>query len=120
MSVFHVSGAPVLGFIIYIVASQTVEISALIPFVLTLANTFGLVLIFLMLGYGLVEVPRSMWRESVSPLLFCALCGPNIHTGYGEVHMHTLPRHTDTDTQTRKCKHRHRHVYVHVHLHVDQ
>ncbi len=61
---YSLLGAPVLGFVIYIVASKTVEMAELIPFVLTLANTFGLLLIFLMMGYGLVEVPKSLWRES--------------------------------------------------------
>ena len=61
---YSILGAPILVFIIYIVASKTVSFKELIPFVLTLANTFGLCLIFLMMGYGLVEVPRSLWRES--------------------------------------------------------
>ena len=61
---YSILGTPVLGFIIYILASQTVRFAELIPFVLTLANTAGLLIIFSMMGYGLVEVPRTLWRES--------------------------------------------------------
>lgn len=31
---------------------------------ITAANTWGLFLLVLLLGYGLVEIPRSYWRSS--------------------------------------------------------
>jgi hypothetical protein len=50
--------------VIYMLATKSVTLNNLVPFVLTLANTWGLLNIILMLGYGLVEVPRMLWHES--------------------------------------------------------
>lgn len=35
-----------------------------IPVVIALGNTYGLLLVSLLLGYGLVDFPRHMWRKS--------------------------------------------------------
>jgi hypothetical protein len=45
-------------------ATKNVTVDNLVPFVLTLSNTFGLCIVVFMLGYGLVEVPRLTWRRS--------------------------------------------------------
>ena len=35
-----------------------------IPVLITLGNTYGLLLVALLLGYGLVAFPRSLWRQA--------------------------------------------------------
>lgn len=35
-----------------------------VPVLMALGNTYGLVLVVLLLGYGLVDVPRSWWRQA--------------------------------------------------------
>lgn len=36
-----------------------------IPVLLTIANTYGLLLVSLLLGYGLVALPRSIWQKAI-------------------------------------------------------
>mmetsp|Transcript_31940 Transcript_31940/g.95639 ORF Transcript_31940/g.95639 Transcript_31940/m.95639 type:complete len:655 (-) Transcript_31940:140-2104(-) len=36
----------------------------IIPVVMALGNTYGLLLVSLLLGYGLVDVPRKLWRNA--------------------------------------------------------
>ncbi len=36
----------------------------LLPALISFANTIGLVIIVLLLGYGAAEVPRSLWRRA--------------------------------------------------------
>merc|ERR1719427_216092 len=52
--------------LIYIVASPNIHfnISQLKVLVITASNTWGLFLLILLLGYGLVEVPRTWWGSS--------------------------------------------------------
>ena len=52
------------AFVIWVLSASSVQFGDLPSFALTLANTYGLCLIILMLGYGLVEVPRKLWRLS--------------------------------------------------------
>ena len=44
--------------------AREVTLATLPTFVIALSNAFGLMAITLFLGYGLVEVPRSMWRHA--------------------------------------------------------
>ena len=53
-----------IAFLIYLLAASGISASDLPAFVFTLATTFGLLNIVVMLGYGLVEVPRLVWRMS--------------------------------------------------------
>lgn len=57
-------GVCAIGFLIWIVVANGITSDQLTPFMFTLATTFGLVNIVLMMGYGLVEVPRMVWRAS--------------------------------------------------------
>jgi hypothetical protein len=36
-----------------------------VPILMTIGNTYGLLLVALLLGYGLVDVPRQMWRVAL-------------------------------------------------------
>lgn len=36
----------------------------IVPVLMALGNTYGLLLVSLLLGYGLVDVPRHMWRKA--------------------------------------------------------
>ena len=36
-----------------------------LPLLITLANTYGLLLVSLLLGYGLIALPRSIWRQAI-------------------------------------------------------
>jgi hypothetical protein len=35
-----------------------------IPVLITFGNTYGLVMVSILLGYGLVALPRSLWRQA--------------------------------------------------------
>jgi len=52
----------VLVFIIWL-ALHLKEVNV-IPVLIALGNTYGLVLVALLMGYGLVAFPRSMWRQA--------------------------------------------------------
>ncbi len=54
--------ALVVVFIIWL-AFHLKEINV-IPVLITLANTYGLLLVALLLGYGLINFPRSLWRSA--------------------------------------------------------
>ncbi len=48
----------------YVAASQHMSSDDLTAFVVALANTIGLTLLILLLGHGLVELPRKFWHEA--------------------------------------------------------
>ncbi|KAI8812480.1 LMBR1-like membrane protein-domain-containing protein [Cladochytrium replicatum] len=55
-------GAVGVVFLIYVLASKVFrETSDLLAFAMAGANAWGLLLVTVMLGYGLVEVPRGLW-----------------------------------------------------------
>jgi len=51
--------------IIFIIA-LAIHLNSLnvIPVLITLGNTYGLLIVSLLLGYGLVALPRSLWRQA--------------------------------------------------------
>lgn len=53
-----------IGFLIWIIVANNIGKEDLPKFVFSLATTFGLLNIVLFMGYGLVEVPRMVWRAS--------------------------------------------------------
>eukprot|EP00887_Chlorella_sp_A99_P002113 scaffold21.g2113.t1 len=53
----------VLGVLIALAAGQ-LQLSTLPKLIVTLSNTYGLIVIIALLGYGLVELPRILWRRS--------------------------------------------------------
>ncbi|CAH8510387.1 unnamed protein product [Dicrocoelium dendriticum] len=62
--VYYASYSAILIFIlIYLLAKKTIvfDLSYLKVLLITAANTWGLFLVVLFLGYGLIEVPRSLW-----------------------------------------------------------
>jgi len=61
---YLISGLLLVAFLIYIAVSENMTGSSLLGFAICLSNTWGLTLYVLLLGYGLVEVPRSFWYES--------------------------------------------------------
>ncbi len=61
---YSILGALGLLGLIYLFATKAVNWSTLVPVVLTIANTATLAMVVVMLGYGLVEVPRLVWRKS--------------------------------------------------------
>ena len=46
------------------VAAGKLRLGTLPGLVFTLSNTYGLIVIIALLGYGLVEIPRILWRRS--------------------------------------------------------
>lgn len=58
---YGLCGALLLGFLIYVAIVSKFDISEFLGFGICLSNTWGLTLAVLVLGYGLVEVPRRMW-----------------------------------------------------------
>ena len=60
-------------FIIYLASVQGLHGAGLSGFLMALANAWGLTLLILCLGFGLVEIPRVFWRMSnnVVNLRYC-------------------------------------------------
>lgn len=52
------------AFLIYVALVGSVSFQDIPGFVVCVGNTWGLFLIVLLLGYGLVEIPRSLWLKS--------------------------------------------------------
>jgi len=61
---YVISAVLLVAFLIYVAVSSHMTGSALLGFAICLSNTWGLTLYVLLLGYGLVEVPRSIWYEA--------------------------------------------------------
>lgn len=52
------------GIVILIGISIHLHTINVFGFVMALGNTYGLLLVILLLGYGLVDIPRRLWRQS--------------------------------------------------------
>ena len=61
---YVIVGALVVLGILTAAAFGELELATLPQLIVTLSNTYGLVAIMALLGYGLVEVPRVLWRRS--------------------------------------------------------
>eukprot|EP00879_Flechtneria_rotunda_P003202 GHRR01003425.1.p1 GENE.GHRR01003425.1~~GHRR01003425.1.p1 ORF type:complete len:656 (+),score=226.79 GHRR01003425.1:287-2254(+) len=65
--------AGVIGLIIIVVIERTLRLSDLAALGMALSNTFGLSVGILLMGYGLVEIPREMWKSDPNHALkWCA------------------------------------------------
>ncbi|KAI9018279.1 LMBR1-like membrane protein-domain-containing protein [Hyaloraphidium curvatum] len=61
---YAVAGALGVAFIVYIAVAKGLTGQALLSFLIAMANGWGLLLIVLFLGHGLVSVPRELWRRA--------------------------------------------------------
>eukprot|EP00775_Hariotina_reticulata_P003223 gene3223-3500_t len=61
--------AGVLGLILIVIVEKTLRLSDLAALGMALSNTFGLSAGMLLMGYGLVEIPREMWKNDPNHLL---------------------------------------------------
>jgi len=61
---YAVCGVFVVGALGYVILGQGYDMYQLAPTLISLANTYGLVLIVLLMGYGAAEVPKGIWRRS--------------------------------------------------------
>ena len=57
-------GALGLCFVIYMAAAKSWGFYEFRGFMMSAANIYGLILIILLLGYGIVEVPRKLWEDA--------------------------------------------------------
>lgn len=60
---FAVAGVAFLVFLLYLIISKRISPSNISGFIICLSNTWGLLLAVLLLGYGLVEVPKLFWHS---------------------------------------------------------
>lgn len=60
---YAIAGVFLVLFLITVAVQASLSWDALLGFAVCLANTWGMFLLVLMLGYGLVEVPRSLWYK---------------------------------------------------------
>jgi hypothetical protein len=61
------------GLLVIVVCEKTLALSDLPALGMALSNTFGLSAGILLMGYGLVELPREMWKADAGHLLkWCA------------------------------------------------
>lgn len=60
--------------VIVVVIIRGITMSDIVPFLAISSNMWGLFVLILLLGYGLVEVPRQLWRKAnqAVALKFCA------------------------------------------------
>ncbi|KAL4450039.1 hypothetical protein ABPG77_010708 [Micractinium sp. CCAP 211/92] len=61
---YLIIGALVAVGVVGLLAAGKLQLDTLPALVFTLSNTYGLVVIIALLGYGLVEIPRIFWRRS--------------------------------------------------------
>jgi hypothetical protein len=65
--------AGAVGLLVIVVYEKTLALSDLPALGMALSNTFGLSAGILLMGYGLVEIPREMWKSDAGHLLkWCA------------------------------------------------
>ena len=64
MMFYAVCGVFAFGAFAYVIVGLNQGLADLQPVLISLANTMGLVIIILLLGYGTAEVPRAIWNES--------------------------------------------------------
>jgi hypothetical protein len=65
----HVNNSPLQGIALFIgafwaVTSGKLNLSTLPSLAIQLNNTFGLFCVLTLLGYGLVAIPRRLWKKS--------------------------------------------------------
>jgi len=61
---YAVCGVFAFAALAYVVVGLNQGISDMMPVLISMSNTMGLVIIILLIGYGTAEVPRSFWIES--------------------------------------------------------
>lgn len=59
---YGIAGFLLVVFLIYVAVARKLGGSEILGFAVCLSNTWGLILSVLLLGYGLVEVPRDLWH----------------------------------------------------------
>ncbi|KAJ3302926.1 LMBR1 domain-containing protein 2 [Kappamyces sp. JEL0829] len=55
---------PAIPFLLYAIFGLEVPVSKLIDLAIPAMNSYGLILLVLLMSYGLVEIPRGLWFES--------------------------------------------------------
>ncbi|CAM9817214.1 unnamed protein product [Choristocarpus tenellus] len=55
-------------FVVYLVCSEQTSLTTVSGFLMAWGNTYGLLLIVLLLGHGLIELPRELWQTSFPEL----------------------------------------------------
>lgn len=50
--------------LVYCIVNNTLDLDTLPGIAMQLSNTFGLVVVLILLAFGLVHVPRSLWKRS--------------------------------------------------------
>ena len=61
---YAVAAVAAAAFLIYIAIKRGFSAGDLVGFGIAASNTWGLFLLIILLGYGLVELPRSLWHAS--------------------------------------------------------
>ena len=56
-------GLGVVGYVVLLLVGKASVVNPM-PVLMSLGNAWGLLLLLLLLGYGLVEIPRSLWRSA--------------------------------------------------------
>ncbi|GAB5369383.1 hypothetical protein AAMO2058_001399800 [Amorphochlora amoebiformis] len=61
---YAIWGVLLIGFLIFLAVREDMSGQGVLGFAICLSNTWGLTLYVLLLGYGLVEIPRTFWYQS--------------------------------------------------------
>lgn len=64
MILFAIAGATVVIGVIYLRAATSLTWSDMSGLAIAASNTWGLLILVSMAGYGLVEFPRMLWNQS--------------------------------------------------------
>lgn len=50
-------------FMVYLIFKSELSFTELMPILMAASNAFGMFLVVVLLSYGLVAVPKTLWRE---------------------------------------------------------
>jgi hypothetical protein len=54
-------------FVIYMLSTNGGSTEALMGFMMAMTNTYGLVIVIVLMGNGLVSIPRRLWEMGSTP-----------------------------------------------------
>jgi hypothetical protein len=61
---YSIAGSLFVVFLVYVAVARDLGGASILGFAVCLGNTWGLILAVMLLGYGIVEIPRRFWRKS--------------------------------------------------------
>eukprot|EP00752_Nemacystus_decipiens_P001283 g1277.t1 len=106
-------------FVVYLVVSGQTSAGSVSGFMMALANTYGLLFIILLLGQGLIQVPRQLWEASFNDKelqrLYFNATQADTDKHDSQFELETLERNLDSMERAMETK-KHWHVSDRAHM----